>query len=76
MRMVLSTNGSVYCCRYINLSIFLIISIVNLSINRYQEYELNNKPTSRFISLTLIIFVSVLDTIIECELEVLGERSN
>ena len=76
MRMALSTNGSVYCCQYIDLSIFLIISIVNLSINRYQEYELNNKPTSRFISLTLIIFVSVLDTIIECELEVLGERSN
>jgi hypothetical protein len=76
MRMALSTNGSVYCCRYINLSIFLIISIVNLLINRYQEYELNNKSTSRFIFLTLIIFVSVLDTIIECELEVLGERSN
>ncbi|MEY2743410.1 MAG: hypothetical protein RL310_319 [Actinomycetota bacterium] len=76
MRMALSTNGSVYCCQYVDLSIFLIISIVNLSINRYQEYELNNKPTSRFISLTLIIFVSVLDTIIECELEVLGERSN
>jgi len=74
--MALSTNGSVYCCQYVDLSIFLIISIVNLSINRYQEYELNNKPTSRFISLTLIIFVSVLDTIIECELEVLGERSN
>jgi hypothetical protein len=74
--MALSTNGSVYCCQYVDLSILLIISIVNLSINRYQEYELNNKPTSRFISLTLIIFVSVLDTIIECELEVLGERSN
>ena len=74
--MALSTNGSVYCCQYVDLSIFLIISIVNLSINRYQEYELNNKSTSRFIFLTSIIFVSVLDTIIECELEVLGERSN
>ena len=54
----------------------IIVLIVNLSINRYQKYELNNKPTSRFICLALIIFVSVLDTIIECELEVLGERSN
>jgi len=52
------------------------ISIVNLSINRYQESKLSNKPTSRLIALTLIIFVSLLDTIIECELEVLGERSN
>ena len=55
---------------------FLIISIVNLSINRYQESQLSNKSTSSLITLTLIIFVSVLDTIIECELEVLGERSN
>ena len=55
---------------------FLIISIVNLSINRYQESQLSNKSTSSLIALTLIIFVSVLDTIIECELEVLGERSN
>ena len=53
-----------------------IISIVNLSINGYQESPLSNKPTSSLIALTLIIFVSVLDTIIECELEVLGERSN
>ena len=53
-----------------------IISIVNLSINGYQESQLSNKPTSSLIALTLIIFVSVLDTIIECELEVLGERSN
>ena len=55
---------------------FSIISIVNLSINGYQESHLSNKPTSSLIALTLIIFVSVLDTIIECELEVLGERSN
>lgn len=55
---------------------FAIVSIVNLSIKRYQEYNLNDKPTSSLISLTLIIFVSVLDTIVECELEVLGERSN
>ena len=55
---------------------FSIISEVNLSIKRYQKNKLNNKPTSSLISLTLIIFVSVLDTIIECELEVLGERSN
>ena len=55
---------------------FAIVSIVNLSIKRYQEYVLNDKPTSSLISLTLIIFVSVLDTIVECELEVLGERSN
>ena len=55
---------------------FAILSIVNLSIKRYQEYVLNDKPTSSLISLTLIIFVSVLDTIVECELEVLGERSN
>ena len=55
---------------------FSIISEVNLSIKRYQKNKLNNKPTSSLISLTLIMFVSVLDTIIECELEVLGERSN
>jgi len=55
---------------------FSIIAEVNLSIKRYQKNKLNNKPTSSLISLTLIMFVSVLDTIIECELEVLGERSN
>jgi len=55
---------------------FAIVPIVNLSIKRYQKYNLNDKPTSSLISLTLIIFVSVLDTIVECELEVLGERSN
>ena len=55
---------------------YTMITIVNLSINGYQESQLSNKPTSSLIALTLIIFVSVLDTIIECELEVLGERSN